>query len=134
MEFKISFLELMVLSQNCIPPTNVPRTLFWRKLIDEHYKLMSDEQRIKLYKWMRTNSKYLDGLKDEHWIQVFDGRYNPETQYKVTIVHLDGKYEVIDVFLVDDRYHLDSETEIGKDWIINVNKKEVTCGYFSQSF
>jgi hypothetical protein len=76
--FKIDFFELAFLAEVCIPPRPIARTMFWHNLIDIYHDQMTQEERTRLFEWLKPNLDMTD--KD---CQMFYDRFNPDNQYMV---------------------------------------------------
>ena len=78
MKFKIDFFELLFLAETCIPPKPIARSMFFNRLIDEIYYLLSDDERIVIFKAITENNQFnMDNSK----CREFYYRYNPDYQY-----------------------------------------------------
>lgn len=106
--FKVDFFELMFLCETCIPDVPIARSVFWKKMINEHYHLMSHDERERAFIWITENNRFNKSNEDCQW---FYARFNPDNQHDVTIRGL-GVTDSILTFLKDERYY----TEINK-WI-----------------
>jgi hypothetical protein len=123
MKFKIDFFELAFLAENCIPPRPIARTMFWQKLIDQHYQYMSENEKKMLYGWIGENDFYKKGIEENNEdCLIFESRYNPDNQYVVE-TFFEGKTKVYDCFKLNGRYHVNMRTSINEDSIVNVEKK-----------
>ena len=116
--FKINLTQLKVLANRCIPPVPIARAMFWENLIDVHYHLMSDTDRITFFLEMMDNKYFVQRLEEDNEDAIlFFNRYNPETQYEVTVDYK-GKIERYYAFLHNDEYHVSSRSRIHKDYIL----------------
>lgn len=120
--FNIDFFEFAFLVEACIPPKPIARTVFWDKVIDYYYDLMTDEERKHLYSWICKNWVYQTGIekKNEDCL-VFDARYNPEKQYFV-MTKKDGRLETHKAFKFNGQFHTQKNTTILKEFIIDTQK------------
>jgi len=55
--FNIDFFEFSFLVEACIPPVPIARAVFWGKVLNEYYKVLSQEERDKLHEWLNHNPK-----------------------------------------------------------------------------
>ena len=115
--FNIDFTEFAFLVEACIPPSPIARSMFWDKVCGYYYHLLTADERIKLFEWITRNRSLKMENED---CRFFYSRYNPENQYRATCVY-NGKTEMIDCFLMDDRYYTSKGTSIVEEYI-----KEVT--------
>jgi len=125
--FKINLTQLKVLANRCIPPVPIARAMFWENLIDVHYDLIPQTDRIIFFYEMMDNKYFVQRLEEDNEDAIlFFNRYNPETQYEVTVEY-EGKIQRFNAFLHNDEYHVSSRSRIHKDYII-----KTTPLYFSQ--
>jgi hypothetical protein len=120
-KFEIDFFEFSFLVEACIPPRPIARTMFFEKVIDEYYNILTQEERSRLYTWMMRN----DQMKNdkEELIVAFKARYNPDNQYTVTTMYK-GVKEERDVFMYKGLWYINHNTNIQPEYIINVKKKD----------
>lgn len=124
-KFEIDFFELMFLAEACIYPSPIARAVFWRDMIDKYYDMMSNNQRNRAYEWINLNSKYKEGLKKGiKEVLMFEDRYNPWNQYKVTVKY-EGEEEIHDAFYHKGRYHINSTTSIQEKYITKVELSQL---------
>jgi len=120
--FKIDFFELCFLAEACIPPRPIARTMFWQNLTNVYYDQMTDDERVKLFEFMKRNSWYEESLSTQEDTQIFHARFDPDNQYEVT-TNYDGQEGVWDTFLMRDRYYTSSNRSILEDYITKIEKK-----------
>lgn len=118
-EFKIDFFELCFLSEACIPPVPIGRGVFWEKLINNYFFLLTYQQKDNLFDWIVKNPKFNLENEDCKW---FNDRFNPDNQYSVKTLY-NGKEEINNCFLHDGKYHINITQSIYEKHIIEVNKK-----------
>jgi hypothetical protein len=114
--FTIDFFELCFLAEACIPPRPIARTMFWEKLINEHYYSMTTGERLKLYEWIIEKQAFDTTDKYCLW---FEKRFNPKNQYKVTSVY-EGKESVHETFSHEGRYHTAINKSILPEYITKI--------------
>lgn len=117
-KFTIDFFELGFLAEACVPPCPIARTSFWHDLIDKHYYIMSEDERERLYDWIRKLPSYNLENKDVQW---FEARFNPDNQYKLHL-SFEGKEETRECFLWEGRYYIGRNVSIFEDYIVSVEK------------
>lgn len=119
--FTIDFFELLFLSENCIPPQPIARTMFFENLSGIYYHKMSKDERKRLFDFITKQ----DGFdKRNEYCRLFFARFNPENQYEVTTIY-NGKTETHKAFRFNDIYHTSKYTSINSDYITNVIKNEM---------
>ncbi len=116
--FDIDFFEFSVLVEACIPKRPIMRTMFFHKVIDEFYYVLTQDERNKLFEWINRNSSF--DLKEED-CQLFYDRYNPDNQYKVKTL-FKGKEDVVECFKYKDSYHTSRTTSIQEEFITEITK------------
>lgn len=118
--YSIDFFELSFLAEACIPPAPIARMTFWYKLINDYYHEMDSNERLKLYKWIYSNSRFTDNINHDD-CQLFITRFNPDNQYKVTVEY-EGKLETADCFLWNNQYRLSKTMYVPSELITNIEK------------
>ena len=116
--FEIDFFEFAFLVEACIPPRPIARSMFWDKVIDEYYDILTFDERIRLFGWIQNNPCY--NLENDD-CKLFHLRYDPDNQYNVT-TNFDGKVKTNKCFKVGERYHTKKFTSIDEDCIIKIEK------------
>ena len=117
-KFKIDFIELVFLAEACIPPRPIARAMFWQRLINEIYHDLTDNERIRMFEFMKRNDSFNLENKECQW---FYARYNPQNQYEVTVFYENSK-RVIKAFLKDDLYRTSITRHIEPKYIKSVKK------------
>lgn len=121
-KFKIDVFELGFLAEVCIPRVPIARSMFWHDMIDMYYHQMSREEADRLYEWISRNPRYEDSIeKGYEDTLIFDARYNPECQFRVTTNYKD-KIETSNLFLYQDRYYKSRNVSILEKYITKVEK------------
>lgn len=86
--FKISFAELLMLAEACIPPSPVGRADFFRSLIDKYYHLLDADERGMMFKAITAHPRFRHSQED---CGFFAARYNPLNQYEVICEDYEGR-------------------------------------------
>lgn len=116
--FTISFIELLILTQESIPPKAIARTEFWKKMINTYYGKMDPEQRKVAFEWITREAKF---NKEEELCQWFYARYNPKNQFIVTT--MDNRIGTQHrVFRKDEDYWINMDTKIDFDMITHIRR------------
>lgn len=116
-KFVIDFFELAFLTESCLPSQPIARHSFFMDTIDKHYFKMTWEQRKHFFEWI---SPKLDMTHEES--KIFYARYNPENQYKVSVL-VKGKEEFMEVFLIDDKYMIKSYISLNDEYFLTKPEK-----------
>ena len=117
-KFIIDFFELAFLTESCLPPSTIARHCFFMNIIDVYYNQMNWEQRKHFFQWI---GKKLN--KEQEESQIFLARFNPNNQFNVTTFY-EGKKEIVQAFLLKDRYWISSSRSVNQDYIESVEKME----------
>ena len=119
--FTIDFFELAFLSEACIPPNPIARTMFWQRLTNVYWEQMSEEEREHLFEWLNRNDNYKQSLEKEEETQIFHARFDPDNQY-IVYTTMNGKDDVNRVFKYKDLYYVRSNSWITPEFITKVEK------------
>lgn len=119
-KFNINFLEFSFLVETCIPPVPIARSMFFKKVSDYHYHLMTDEQRKELLELVTTNSKF--NINNQDCSHFFD-RYTPNNQY---LIGVKGEDDFIYAYLHNNRFHTKKDTLVLNEMIESVTKLTIT--------
>jgi hypothetical protein len=120
--FDIDFIEFAFLVEACIPPMPIARTMFWQKVIDSYYHVLTPEERLRLYEWIGKTYRYRESLaKDDKDCRIFEHRFNPEYQYRVT-TNYDGKTQLYECFKMVERYYTNRSRSIQEQYITLIEK------------
>lgn len=104
--FDIDFFEFSFLVEACIPPAPIARSMFFDKVVNEYYHVLTNNERKRLYEWIMRNPR-MQNDGDDWGVEMrsaFKARYNPDNQYLVTVC--DG--DIVDereCFLMNDIYY-----------------------------
>ena len=118
--FNIDFFEFCFLAEACIPPQPIARISFWKDIINKYYKVLSQDERDKLFSWMNRNHRFEDSLnnKNEDCL-LFNDRYDKFNQYNVTTLYL-GEIKVVEAFKWQDKYHINESSSVEPKYIIRI--------------
>ena len=121
--FNIDFFEFSFLVEACIPPVPIARAVFWGKVLNEYYKVLSQEERDKLHEWLNHNPRLMQGISDGNTdCLLFNARYDRYNQYMVT-ADKDNRIETFETFKFNNRYHVSPSTSVEEQYIINIEPK-----------
>lgn len=116
-KFEIDFFELCFLAEACIPPVPIARAMFFEKLSEEFYHKMTDNQRNKIFEWIKPK---LD-LSNEDCKHFYD-RFNPDNQYILEIDNFDSSGKImINCYLFNDKYHISRNRSVIGKYIAKIN-------------
>jgi len=120
--FTIDFFEFCFLCASCIPPQPIARTVFWHRITDVYWEIMTEEERVRLFEYLNQDSRYQQGLSEKQGdIVIFHSRFNPDNQYTVR-TNFNNKEEEHRAFKMGDNYFVSSNRRIGNEYIVHVEK------------
>ena len=123
--FNIDFFEFSFLVEACIPPRPIARAMFWDDVIDKHYHMLIDNERVRLFEWINRNACMKDGIEQGNEdCLIFNARFDPDNQYKVH-TNYNEKLETYDAFKWNDGYYTRKNTSIDDKYIIKVEKWQI---------
>lgn len=124
--FNIDFFEFSFLVEACIPNSPIARTMFWHRVINEYYNVLTDSERSRLYEWINRCHSMQSGIENKvEDCLLFNARFNPENQYVVTTKYK-GEVSEHECFLWNDRYHTTKTSSIAEEYIHKVEKNGQT--------
>ena len=115
--FNIDFFEFSFLVEACIPPAPIARAMFFRKVINEHYHVLTERERGDLYEWVKRTINFNEPVNE--MVQTFLDRYNPYNQYLVT-TECNGKVEQTNTFFRNEKYYTGYNQWIADEYITNI--------------
>ncbi|MBF0553769.1 MAG: hypothetical protein HQK96_04345 [Nitrospirae bacterium] len=125
--FKIDFFEFSFLVESCIPQVPIARTMFWQRVINEHYHELTMNERARLFDWIQCNYSFKQGMEEkvEDVVWFYD-RFNPDNQYKVTY-EFDGETESVDCFKHCnnkgvEHYYTQMNRFVADEYIVKIEK------------
>ena len=120
--FNIDFFEFSFLVTACIPPRPIARTMFWQKVVDKYYNVLTQTERDNLFEWVNREYSMEKGLEDGNEdCLLFNARYDKDNQYAVSTLYL-GEESVINCFLWQNKYHTTTSQSIVEDYITKIEK------------
>lgn len=124
--FNIDFFEFSFLVEASIPPRPIARTMFWHRVINEYYNVLTESERDRLYEWINRCHAMEAGIKDKvEDCLLFNARFNPDNQYVVTTKYK-GAVSEHECFLWKEGYYTTKTQFIADEHIIKIkNKKDL---------
>jgi len=120
--FDIDFIEFSFLVTSTIPPKPIARTMFWHRVIDQYYNVLTKRERADLFEWVTREYAFEKGMENKNEdCELFYTRYNPNNQYLVKTL-FKGKEEEVECFKHKDLYHTTRQTSINEDFITDIKK------------
>lgn len=122
MVVKLDIFEMYYLLESCFRGSHLRSDTIIR-FVDEWYEMLEPSRRSDLYNWILRdiyNNKFEKSSKLCGADLIFMARYNPDNQYIVTL----SNGEVVNTFLLDDKYYVLSNKYCDPSSIIKVEKVE----------
>ncbi len=120
--FDIDFIEFSFLVCSTIPPRPIARAMFWHRVIDQYYNVLTKLERGNLFEWVCREDAFKHGIENKNeGCQLFYDRYNPDNQYKVKTLFKD-KEDTVECFKYKDRFHTSRNTSIQEEFITEIEK------------
>ena len=120
--FNIDFFEFSFLVTACIPPRPIARTMFWQKVVDKYYNVLTQTERDNLFEWVNREYSMEKGLENGNEdCLLFNARYDKDNQYAVSTLY-EGEKSVINCFLWQNKYHVATSQSIVEKYITKIEK------------
>lgn len=118
----IDFFEFSFLVEACAGSRPIARTMFFQRVIDEYYYVLTQNERDRLYEWINRSSSFQYDLeKGEESCLLFNARFNKDNQYKVHTL-FKGVEDTYEAFLYEGRYYTARNTSIQDEYITKIEK------------
>ena len=125
MKVNLDIFELSYLLNTCLRGSHL-RSRTIERFVDEFFDRLTEQERYNLYEWsLRLTYSYEKEFKPSETCcgadMKFMKRYDPENQYIVTTKY-EGKVEKYRAFLMNERYHIETNRFIADKYIKKVEK------------
>ena len=120
----IDFFEFSFLVEACAGNRPIARSMFFDRVIDKYYHVLSQDERDNLFEWINRSSSFkFDLERGCNSCLWFNARFDKNNQF---IVHtlFNGEEKVYEAFKFEDRYYTKKDTFIAEEYIIKVEKYE----------
>lgn len=118
----IDFFEFSFLVESCYGRRPIARSVFFEKVIDKYYYVLTQNERDRLFEWLNRNVGFQQELKDkEESCLLFNARFDKDNQYLVSYF-FDGENNKKETFLYDNEYRISKNTYIDKKYITQIEK------------
>ena len=118
----IDFFEFAFLVEACSGRQPIARSMFFQRVIDKYYYVLTQDERDRLFEWINRSSSFkFDLEKEEESCLLFNARFDKNNQF---LVHtfFDGEEKIIEAFLLDGKYHTSKTTSINEEYITKIEK------------
>lgn len=120
--FDIDFIEFSFLVCSAIPPRPIARAMFWNRVIDQYYKVLTKNERANLFEWVGREDDFKRGIENKNEdCELFYARFNPDNQYLVKTL-FKGKEGESECFKYKELYHTSRTSSINEDFIKEITK------------
>lgn len=120
--FDIDFFEFSFLVEACIPKRPIARTMFFERVIDEYFYILTDNERQRLHEWIGKNHSFKYELeKGEELCVAFDKRFDMNNNYNVT-TKFEGKIQTDLCYLLNGKYYTKTDTYANEKYITKIEK------------
>lgn len=118
----IDFFEFAFLTEACIPKRPIARAMFWQRVIDKYYYVLSQNERDRLFEWVNRHPSMESGVEEEEEdCLLFNARFDRNNQFLVS-TFFGGENKDVEAFLLNDTYYTSKNRFINEDYITKVVK------------
>lgn len=133
MKVELDFFEMYYLLESCFRGSHL-RSGTIRRFVDEWYGLFTPQQRKNLRDWILRdiyNGDFKPNFSCCGEDEIFMARYDPDNQYRVTVLapvekgngkNVGGIIQEYTAFLRDGKYYTKSDRYIAEEYITSVEK------------
>lgn len=112
----INFEDLLCLTNICLPPVPIARAIFFERVSDTYYNLMTDQQKNEIFNSIFSK---LDLKNDDHL--YFYNRFNPDNQFEVEYQY-QNETNKIKAFKHNESFHVSKNRSIIEKYILTYKK------------
>ena len=118
----IDFFEFSFLVEACAGDRPIARSMFFDKVIDKYYHVLSRDERNNLFEWINRSSSFKfdleRGCDSCLW---FNARFDKNNQFLVYTL-FNGEEKIYEAFKFEDKYYTKKDTFIAEEYITKVEK------------
>jgi len=119
----IDFFEFSFLVEACAGNRPIARSMFFDRVIDKYYHVLSQDERNNLFEWInRSNSFKFDLERGCDSCLLFNARFDKNNQFVVHAL-FNGEEKVYEAFKFEDRYYIKKNTFIAEEYITKVENE-----------
>ena len=120
----IDFFEFSFLVEACAGNRPIARSMFFDRVIDKYYHVLSQDERDNLFEWINRSSSFKfdleRGCDSCLW---FNARFDKNNQFLVHTL-FNGEEKTYEAFKFEDKYYTKKNTFIAEEFITKVEKYE----------
>lgn len=118
----IDFFEFCFLVEACFGKRPIARSMFFNRVIDKYYYVLTQNERDRLFEWLNKNPSFnYELLNGEESCLLFNARFDKNNQYLVT-VNYKSKESVFETFKFKDKYWTRVPSFVEPKYITKVEK------------
>ena len=118
----IDFFEFSFLVEACCGRRPIARSMFFQRVIDKYYYVLTQDERDRLFEWINRSSTFKYDLeKGEESCLLFNARFDRNNQFLVS-TFFGGKEDKTEAFKYKDKYYTKINTSIVDEYITKVEK------------
>ena len=118
----IDFFEFSFLAEACCGRRPIARAMFFQRVIDNYYFVLTQSERDRLFEWLNRNNSFIFDLdKGEESCLLFNARFDRNNQFLVS-TFFGGENKDVEAFLLNDTYYTSKNRFINEDYITKVVK------------
>jgi hypothetical protein len=118
----IDFFEFSFLVEACCGRRPIARSMFFQRVIDKYYHVLTQDERDRLFEWINRSSSFQYDLeKGEESCLLFNARFDRNNQFLVS-TFFGGKEDKTEAFKYNGRYYTKINTSIVDEYITKVER------------
>ena len=118
----IDFFEFSFLVSACAGRRPIARSMFFSRVIDKYYYVLSQIERDCLFDWLNRDSSFQYDLeKEEESCLLFNARFDKNNQFLVHTL-FNGEEKTYETFKFEDKYYTKKDTFIAEEYITKIEK------------
>lgn len=116
----IDFFEFSFLVEACAGNKPIARSMFFDRVIDKYYHVLSQDERDNLFEWINRSSSFKFDLERScSSCLLFNARFDKKNQFLVYTL-FNGEEKVYETFKFEDKYYTKKDTFIAEEYITKV--------------
>lgn len=118
----IDFFEFSFLVEACCGRRPIARSMFFDRVINKYYHILTQDERDRLFEWLNRNSSFVHDLENgEESCLLFNARFDKNNQFLIHTL-FEGEEKTIKAFKFEDEYYTGKNSYIVKEYIIKIEK------------
>lgn len=118
----IDFFEFCFLVEACCGRRPIARSMFFDRVINKYYHVLTQNERDRLFEWLNRNSGFIHDLENgEESCLLFNARFDKNNQFLIHTL-FEGEEKTIKTFKFEDKYYTGKNSYIAKEYITKIEK------------